>query len=63
MINGILEAYDREFDNGKIKELERKIAKLDREANSAVDALIAADSKAVKDRIQKKLEELELKKG
>ena len=61
--NAILEAYDREFDNGKIKELERKIAKLDREANSAVDALIAADSKAVKDRIQKKLEELELQKA
>ena len=61
--NAILEAYDREFDNGKIKELERKIAKLDREANSAVDALIAADSKAVKDRIQKKLEDLELQKA
>jgi len=59
----VVVAYDKEFDSGKVKEYERQIAKLDREANVAVDELIAASNKAVKARLQKKLEELELKKA
>jgi site-specific DNA recombinase len=59
----IVEAYDKEFDISSVKELERKIAKLDKEANAAVEALIAADNKAVKARLQKKLEEIELQKA
>ncbi len=42
----LVERYKLEFNDGKIKELERHVAKIDREANDAVDASIKAPASA-----------------
>ncbi len=42
---GIVASYDNEFNDIRIKELERQLKKLDAEANAAVDASLAAPPK------------------
>jgi len=42
----IVDEYDKSFNDGKVRELERRIERLDREINDAVDASIAAPAKA-----------------
>ncbi len=52
---GVVDAYNQEFDNGKIKELEKRIAKLDRDLNKFIDMLLSAP-KASHPKIYEKME-------
>ena len=58
----VVAEYKKEFNDDKLKEYERRAEKLEREANSCVDSIVSTDSAAVKRRLEKKLEELELQK-
>jgi len=43
---GVVASYDNEFNDKRIKELERQVRKLDAESNAAVDASLTAPPKA-----------------
>lgn len=58
----IVAKYDDEFNDKRIKELEREIKKLDNEVNAAVDASLAAPEK-VRYKYFEKIETLETKKA
>ena len=58
----VVASYQKEFDSGKLTEYERRVAKLDREANTCVDTLLATENAAIKKRLQQKLEDIELQK-
>jgi len=58
----VVAEYKKEFNDEKLKEYERRAGKLEREANSCVDSIVSTDSIAVKRRLEKKLEELEMQK-
>jgi len=53
----IVEEYDKNFNDNRVKELERRIDRLDREINDAVDASIAAPAK-MRQKFYDKMEQL-----
>lgn len=57
----VVAKYDEEFNDKRIKELERQIKKLDNEVNAAVDASLAAPEK-VRPKYFEKIESLETQK-
>ena len=58
---GVVAEYNKEFNSDKIKELERQIAKLDREINNCVDAALEAP-KSARSRFYEKMEAAEMRK-
>ena len=58
----VVAEYNKEFDSSKIKELEKQIARLDRELNSLVDTLIDVP-KSARPRIYEKMETKEAQKA
>ena len=60
----VQKAYDKEFNDDEIRNLERDLAKVEREANGLVDLIIeATGNKAIQKRYQDKLELLEARKA
>ena len=59
---GVVAEYNKEFNSDKIKELERQIAKLEREINNCVDAALEAP-KSARPRFYEKMESAETKKS
>ena len=62
----VVAEYDKEFNSGRIKELEKRLAKVDRDIKKLFDMIFESDSTAAMKTIMKnaesKLEELELQK-
>jgi hypothetical protein len=58
----VVAEYDKEFNDKELKRLERLIAKLDRDIDTAVDLMIANTNKTVRERTEKRIEELETQK-
>ncbi len=58
----VVKEYDKEFNNSKLAELERRMAKIERDINKCVDLMIETNSKAIQKRTEKKVEALELQK-
>jgi len=59
---GIVKAYDNEFNNHRIKELECKVSMLDKEVDNLVEAIAKSLSKTTV-RLTDKIEELETQKA
>ncbi len=59
----VVEEYNKEFNDDAVRELERRLSKIDRDINETVDALIKTSSKIALDRINEKLSALELQKA
>lgn len=59
----IVEEYEKEFDDRRLRELERLVAKYEREIDQAVDASIEVDSPSIRARYFEKIELLEAKKA
>lgn len=59
----VVQEYNKEFNDDAIKELERRLSKIDREINETVDALIKTSSKVAIDKINEKLALLETQKA
>ena len=59
----VVAAYEKEFNNSKVKQLEKRVAKLERDINSAIDTILETSSQLVKDRMTVKAEELEAQKS
>lgn len=60
--DSIVTEYDNEFNDKRIKELERQMLKLDNEVNAAVDASLAAPQK-IRSKYFEKIEMLETQKA
>lgn len=58
----VVEQYEKEFDNGKIAEMEKTVSQLDYELNKLVDALIDAP-KVAHTRIYEKMQSIESQKS
>lgn len=59
----VVEEYDKEFNNSRIKEYEKRIDKLERDADKAFKLIMASESQAVIKRYEKQIELLELQKA
>lgn len=59
----VVEEYDKEFNNANVQELERRIAKLERDANKAFKLIMESESPSVIKRYEKQIELLELQKN
>lgn len=57
----VVEEYNKEFDDSAVKELERRIAKLDRDIDKYTDMLLDIP-KAARERIYQKIEDADLQK-
>ena len=58
--DGIVEEYENEFNNERIKDLEKRQAKVERDIKKLFDIMIATDSKAIMQNCESKIKELEL---
>ncbi|MEG1836099.1 MAG: recombinase family protein, partial [Oscillospiraceae bacterium] len=58
----VVEEYNKEFNNANVQELERRIAKLERDADKAFRLIMESESQAVIKRYEKQIELLELQK-
>ena len=61
--DAVLKAYDKEFNTDGIKGLEKELARIEKEANAAVDFMVSTDRKELQQRYQAKLEQLEDRKA
>ena len=59
----VVEAYEDEFSNRRIRELERQITKLDAEADNLVDMIAAGENKKAAARLYEKIEIIETQKA
>lgn len=59
----VVAQYDSEFNNSKVKGLERYVTKLERDIDKAIDAMVEADSKAIRTRLSEKIDKLEAQKA
>ena len=58
----VVAEYDNEFNDGRIKDLERRIGKLERGIKNAVDAIVETGSKAARARLSDRVDDLEAQK-
>lgn len=58
----VVEEYNKEFNNANVQELERRIAKLERDADKAFKLIMQSESQAVIKRYEKQIELLDLQK-
>lgn len=58
----VVAEYDKEFNDDAVKDLERRIAKLDREIQTAVNLLISSGNKTLIAPTEKRVEELTVQK-
>ena len=58
----VVAQYDNEFNDTRIVELEKRIAKIDRDMEKAVDASLEAPTKAARAKFFDRMEQLELQK-
>ena len=61
--DAVLNAYDQEFNTDEIKGMEKELARIEKEANAAVDFIVATDRAELRERYQAKLEQLEDRKA
>lgn len=61
--DAVLKAYDKEFNTAELRELEKELARIEKEANAAVDFMVSTDRKELQQRYQTKLEQLEDRKA
>lgn len=59
----VIAAYNDEFGNKRIRELERRLAKIERDAKKCIDDYIATDSKLIKKGLEEKADLLEAQKA
>ena len=58
--DGVVAEYDKEFNSGRIKEFEKRLAKVERDIKKLFDMMLETSSKAIMKNCEKKIEELEL---
>lgn len=58
----VVAQYDNEFNDTRISDLEKRIAKIDRDIDKAVDASLEAPTKAARAKFFDRMEQLELQK-
>lgn len=59
---GVVAEYDKEFNSGHIKALEKRIAKLERDADKVFKLIMAAENPNIIKRYEKQIEELDAQK-
>ena len=57
---GVVAEYDKEFNNGRVKEMEKRLAKVERDIKKLFDMMFNSDSKAVMRNCEEKIKLLEL---
>ena len=58
--NGVIAEYEKEFNSGRIKDLEKRLAKIERDIKKLFDMMFESNSKAVQKNCESKIEQLEL---
>lgn len=59
----VVQEYEKDFNDSNVRTLERRIAKLEKDINKAVDDFMSTDSKPMKKRLEEKVERLEAQKA
>ena len=57
---GVIAEYDKEFNGGRVKEYEKRLAKVERDIKKLFDMMLDTDSRAIMKNCENKIEELEL---
>ena len=58
--DGVVAEYDKEFNNGRVKGMEKRLGKIERDIKKLFDMMLDTDSKAVMKNCENKIKELEL---
>lgn len=59
----VVEEYDKEFNSDRIKQLEKQIAKLERDADKTFNLIMQSESQSIIKRYEKQIELLDLQKA
>lgn len=59
----VVEEYDKEFNSGRIKQIEKQIAKLERDADKTFNLIMQSESQSIIKRYEKQIELLDMQKA
>lgn len=58
----VVEEYNREFNDGNLKSLERRISKINRTIDKCIESILESDIRTIRARLEEKIKELEMQK-